>query len=400
MKSLAAFVVAIALGAVATAPARAQNAPGVTAHEIKLGQTAPYTGLGSVLSSSLSRAEIAYFKMTDDQGGVNGRKITLISLDDQFNPKRALELTKELVEQDHVAAIFSTLGPQAMATRAYLNEEGVPQLFIASSGDEAAHPRQFPWTVGGIPVLRIEGQIFGRYLLINLPKTKVGILYQADEFGEAYHKGLMQGFGDFYDKRVVAEAKFPDARAPDFTPPLQKLKAAGVDAVVLGVAPVYAMRVLNTLAALQWHPLTMIASPSSSARLLAPYGLEKLKGLMTAASYMDPGDPRWTQDGSLRPYNDFLAKYLPHAHKDDLYVLMGYVLAQAMVETLRQCGNDLSRANILRQAVNLRHFHPVGLLPGISYFTSPTRRMPIMEAALERFDGKYWVQIGEIMAGR
>jgi branched-chain amino acid transport system substrate-binding protein len=153
------------------------------------------------------------------------------------------------------------------------------------------------------------------------------------------------------------------------------------------------------MAALNWHPLTLISSPSSSVRLLASYGLEKLKGLMTAASYMDPADPRWTDDGSLKPYNAFRAKYLPGVHKDDLYAVMGYVEAQAMVRTLTQCGNDLSRGNILRQAANLRKFHPVGLLPGVHYFTSPSRRMPIMEAALERFDGKYWVQIGEIMAG-
>ncbi|MGH6991302.1 MAG: ABC transporter substrate-binding protein, partial [Stellaceae bacterium] len=298
-----------------------------------------------------------------------------------------------------VAAIFSTIGPMAMATRAYLNHMGVPQLFIASSGNEAAHPREFPWTVGGIPVLRIEGQIFGRYLLINKPKAKAGILYEQDEFGNAYHQGLMQGFGGLYHQRVAAEASFADSRTPDVATPLEKLKNAGVDAVVLGVAPQFAVRVLDGMAALHWHPLTLIPSPSSSVRLLAPYGLAKLKGLMTAASYMDPSDPRWTEDGRLKPYFAFLKKYVPGIHKNDLYALMGYVTAQAMAQTLRQCGNDLSRVNILRQAVSLRKFHPIGLLPGIHYFTSPSRRMPIMEAALERFDGKYWVQIGEIMAG-
>jgi branched-chain amino acid transport system substrate-binding protein len=395
-RALAASAAILGLG---LSPALAQNAPGVTATEITLGQTAPYTGFGSILSSSMPRAEAAYFKMIDDRGGVDGRQIKLISLDDRFQMPRALALTRELVEKDHVAAVFSTLGPMAMATRAYLNEMGVPQLFIASSGDEAAHPRQFPWTVGGIPVLRVEAQIFGRYLLINKPKAKVGILYEEDEFGNAYHTGLMQGFGGFYRQRVAAEASFQDARAPDVAAPLLKLKNAGVDAVVLGVAPQFAVRVLAAMAAADWHPLTLIASPSSSVRLLAPFGLAKLKGLMTAASYMDPSDPRWTEDGSLKAYFAFLKKYLPDMHQDDLYALMGYVSAQAMVATLKQCGNDLSRANILRQAVNLRNFHPTGLLPSIHYFTSPTRRMPIMEAALERFDGKYWVQFGEVMAG-
>jgi ABC-type branched-subunit amino acid transport system substrate-binding protein len=379
--------------------AYAENPPGITATQIKLGQTAPYSGLGSVLSGSLSRAEMAYFRMINDRGGVNGRKIDLISLDDAFDMKRAQALTKQLVEQDHVAAIFSTIGPQVGATRAYLNERGVPQLFIASSGDEASDPKHYPWTVGGISVLRIEAQIFGRYLLINQPNAKVGILYQADEFGEAYRKGLMQGFGALYTRHVAAEASFPE-NTTDFVPPLTKLKAAGVEAVVLGISPPYAVRVLKAMDGIGWHPLTLISSPSSSVRLLQPFGLARLKGLMTAASYMDPTDPRWSEDGSLKPYNDFLAKYLSGAEHDDAYLLVGYTLAQAMVQTLKQCCDDLSRENILAQATNLRNFHPIGVLPGISFFTSRTRRNPIVEAALEVFDGQHWDQVGEVMAGQ
>ncbi len=398
MKPLFALAVTLVFLA-GVAPAGAENAPGVTATEIKIGQTAPYSGLGSPLASSMPRIEMAYFHMINDQGGINGRKINLISLDDRFNPAQTLELTKKLVEEERVALIFGTTGgPQNAAIRPYLNEQHVPQLFIASTSEEAADPKQFPWTVGGMPIFRIEAQIFGRYMLVETPAAKVAVLYQNDEFGLTYLNGLKEGMRANYANRVVGEAHFEE-NGDGLDQAITALKDTGADAVLLGVSPPYAVRTLGKIDALDWHPIRFIASPSSSIGLLETVGLDKLKGLVTAASYMDPSDPRWTEDGSLKPYNELLDKYMPGGKRDDLYYVFGYVLAQALVQTLKQCGDDLSRENILAQATNLKDFHPVGLLPGVGFFTSHGRLIPIVEAAMEQFDGQYWKQVGDVMAG-
>jgi branched-chain amino acid transport system substrate-binding protein len=379
--------------------AGAENAPGVTATEIKLGQTISYSGVAAAIAGPIGESEQAYFHMINDQGGVNGRKIVLESLDDGFDPKRALELTKKMVEQDHVAAIFAPFAtPQNLAIQPYLNENGIPDLFVTTGDDWVIDRKKYPWTVGGVPVFRIEAQIFGRYILVNMPTAKVALLRSLDQMGDSYRTGLQQGMGAQYFQHVVKEVSVLDS-ATNIDAEWKALKESGASAVVVAAPPVIVARAIAMAHDGDWHPQLFIDFASSSGPALALAGLEKAKGIVTANSYLDPGDPRWATT-EAKPFNDFVAKYLAKAtHRDIGYYLAGYVSAQAMVQTLKQCGDDLSRRNIMLQATNLKDFHPVGLIPGITFFTSRTKYLPIVEAALTRFDGTHWVQFGEVMAG-
>ncbi|MGH7075360.1 MAG: ABC transporter substrate-binding protein [Stellaceae bacterium] len=388
----------LVLGAVAPA-ALAQNAPGVTATEIKLGQTQPYTGPGAPYGA-IGKAELGFFRMVNDKGGINGRKIKLISLNDKFDPAKTVALVKKLINVDKVAAIFSVQGARNnLAIRQYLNVHGIPQLFTVTGADVAGDFRHYPWTIGGTPIYRIEAQIYGRYILINHPKAKVAVLYENDGLGKAYLTGLHQAFGAAFDKHVVKIASYGPGVASIATQ-LRTLRASGADVLITAATAKYAIQAITGIYDMGWHPLHFITFTASSVpAVLEPAGLAKAKGLITATSYMNPAEPRWSEDGQLKPYNDFVKKYLAGDNPANFYYLTGYVLAQAMVRVLRKCGNDLSRRNIMIEAANLRDFHPVGLLPGVRFFTSPTQYHPIVEAALERFNGQKWQLFGEVMAG-
>lgn len=394
--TLRAFVVGAALCLAAVA-ARAENAPGVTSTEIKIGQTQPYSGPAAVFGT-VGKAEAAYFKMIDDQGGIHGRKIVLVSLDDMYDAAKTAALTKQLIEQDKVAAIFSIQGAsQNLAIEDYLNQRGIPQLFTVTGAD-IVNPRKHPWTIGGAPLYRIEAQIYGRRILIDFPKAKVAVLYRNDDFGKSYITGLHQAFGDSFDQRVVKTASYEESDA-SISPQLKALQASGADVLITAATAKHAIQAIAGVYDSGWHPTQYITFTAQSMAVLRPAGLNKAKGLISATSYMDPDDPRWTEDGSLKPYNDFVAKYLPEENRANAYLLTGYIEAQALVAVLQQCGDDLSRLNIMRQAANLKSFHPVGLLPGVSFFTSRTQYHPIVEAALERFNGQKWELFGDVMAG-
>jgi len=378
---------------------RAENAPGVTATEIKLGQVIAYSGVAAPVATPLAHAEAAYFKMVNDQGGIHGRKIVLESLDDGFDPKKSLELTKKMVEEDHVAAIFSPFAtPANIAIRDYTTANKIPQLFIMTGDDMAGDYKHYPYITGGAPVFRIEAQIFGRYILVNMPTAKVGIIHGRDEMGDAYVAGVRQGLGNLSEQRIVAIAAFDD-RAANVDDALATVKKAGADTIIIVGPPLLTAQAIAKTYNSDWAKNRFINFASSSGATLGLAGYDKATGLVTANSYADPTDPRWIEDGSVKPFRDFVAKYLPGHEGDAGYYLAGYVIAQAMAQTLIQCGDDLSRENIMAQALNLRDFHPVGLLPGISFNTSRTKHLPIVEAALQRFDGQHWQQIGEIMAG-
>jgi len=390
---------AVAAIAMAAGAARAENAPGVTATEIRLGQVIAYTGVVAPIATPVGKAELAYFQMINDQGGVNGRKIVLESLDDGFDMKKSLELTKKLIEEDHVAAIFSPFAtPANIAIRDYTTANKIPQLFVMTGDDWPGDYKRFPYVTGGAPVFRIEAQVFGRYILVNIPTAKVGILHGKDDMGDAYVTGLKQGFGKMAEQRMVAIAPFEDT-ASDIDDSLAKIKGAGADTVIIVGPPMLAAQAIAKTYNSDWAKNRFLSFASSSGSTLGIAGFDKAKGLITANSYADPTDPRWIEDGSVKPFRDFVAKYLPGHDRDIGYYLAGYVVAQAMVQTLAQCGDDLSRENIMAQALNLKDFHPVGLLPGISFNTSRTKHLPIIEAALQRFDGQHWQQIGDIMAG-
>jgi ABC-type branched-subunit amino acid transport system substrate-binding protein len=384
----------------AASAAWAENAPGVTDIEIRIGQTQPYSGPAAIFGA-VGKAEAAYFKMIGDQGGVNGRKIVLVSRDDMYDAAKTVALTKQLVEVDKVAAIFSIQGANSnLEIRDYLNRAGVPQLFTITGADVAGDFRHYPWTIGGAPLYRIEAQIYGRRITIDHPDAKVAVLYRNDDFGKSYITGLRQVFGDGFDKRVVKVASYEEGDT-SIAAQLKTLKDSGADVLITAATAKHAIQAIAGVYDLGWHPTNFITFTAQSIpAVLQPAGLEKAKGLISATSYMDPGDPRWTEDGSLKPYNEFVAKYLPGENAANAYVLTGYIEAQAMVEVLKQCGDDLSRGNIMRQAANLKNFHPIGLLPGISFFTSPRQYHPIVEAALERFNGQKWELFGDVMAGQ
>jgi len=402
MLTIRLLVIALAgmAGLCSIGTAWAANAPGITATEIKIGQTQPYSGSAAIFGA-VGKAEQAYFRMIDDQGGVNGRKIVFLSLDDAYDPGKTLELTHRLVEQDQVAAIFAIQGASHnLAIRKYLNDNGIPQLFTVTGADVAGDYQHYPWTMGGTPVYRIEAQIYGRHILIEKPDAKIAVLYQNDNFGKAYLVGLKQVFGKSYEQRVVKAASYEETDTT-IDPQIMALQASGADTLITAATAKHAVRAIAKVYDLGWHPMHFITFTASSVpTVLAPAGLDKSKGLITATSYEDPGDSRWTQDGSLAPYDALVAKYLPGEDRENFYFLVGYTVAQAMIQVLKQCGDDLSRENIMRQAASLRDFQPVGLLPGVSFFTSRTKYLPIVEAALQRFDGEKWILFGDIMAGR
>jgi ABC-type branched-subunit amino acid transport system substrate-binding protein len=384
----------------AAAPAWAENAPGVTATEIRLGQTMSYTGVAAAIAGPLGEAEQAYFRMINDQGGVNGRKIVLESRDDGFDANRALALVKKMVEEDHVAAIFSPFAtPQNLAIEPYLNARGIPDLFITTGDDWVIDRKKYPWTIGGVPVFRIEAQIFGRYILVYKPTAKVGLLRSRDQMGDSYRTGLGQGLGAQYFQMVVKDVTVDDS-ASDIDAAWQALRDAGVDTVIVAAPPRIVAPAIAKAHDGNWHPQLFINFASSSPSVLAMAGLDKATGIITANSYLDTSLPQWADSPIAKPFNDFLAKYLAKAKMKDVgYFLAAYVSAQAMVQVLKQCGDDLSRRNIMLEATNLKDFHPVGLIPGITFFTSRTKYLPIVEAALQRWDGHHWIQVGEIMAG-
>ena len=398
MRRLAAMALVWLLAA--AVPAWAENAPGITATEIKLGQTMSYTGVAASIARPLGEAEQAYFRMINDQGGINGRKIVLESLDDGFDPNRALTLVKKMVEQDHVAAIFSPFAtPQNLAIEPYLNAHGIPDLFIATGDDWVIDRKKYPWTIGGVPVFRIEAQIFGRYILVNMPTAKVGLLRGRDQMGDSYRTGLGQGLGAQYFQMVVKDVTIDDS-APNIDAAWQALREARVDAVIVAAQPRLVVPAIAKAHDGDWHPQLFINFASSTHSVLAMAGLDKATGIITANSYLDTSLPQWADSPIGKPFNDFLAKYLAKAEmKDAGYFLAAYVSAQAMVQVLKQCGDDLSRRNIMLEATNLKDFHPVGLIPGITFFTSRTKYLPIVEAAMQRWDGHHWVQVGDVMAG-
>jgi branched-chain amino acid transport system substrate-binding protein len=382
----------------ATALARKHYDPGVTDTEIKIGQTSPYSGPASAYLGGI-KAESAYFRMVNDQGGINGRKIRIISLDDGYNPAKTVELTRKLVEDEQVAFIFSSFGtPTNIAIRKYLNLRKVPDIFVASGGDMWADYKHYPWTIGLLPSYRVEAQIYAKYILREKPNAKVALLYQDDDFGKDYLNGLKDGFGADFDKRVVRQETY-QVTDPRIDSQIVSLQGSGADVLVSGTTAKFSAQTIRKLYELGWHPLHLISYGSSSlGGVLQPVGMEKAVGLITAQYSKDPADPRWKDDPGMRQWRDFMAKYLPDAARTDSIYVSGYLYAETLAQVLRQCGNDLSRENIIRQATNLHDLGGNVLLPGITINISPTNYHPIRQMQLSRFDGKTWVLFGKILA--
>ena len=397
---VSAALVLAALSCVTTQPAMAQKHydPGATDTEIKIGQTMPYSGAGSVYGT-IGKTELAYFKMINEQGGINGRKINLISLDDGYAPPRTVEQIRRLVEEDQVLFTFQVLGTaHNTAVQRYLNARKVPQLFISTGATKWGDPQHFPWTMGWLPPYQHEAGIYAKYVVQNKPSAKIAILYQNDDYGKDYLKGFKDGLGDKAPKMIVAEMSY-EPTDPTIDSQIVSLQASGADVFFDISIPKFAAQAIRKSYDTGWRPLHIINNVSSSiTATLQPAGLDKSVGLISSGYLKDPTDPAWKDDKAMKDYASFMKKYYPEANPDDTINLYGYSAAYTLVQVLKQCGDELMRENVMRQAANLKDFEVPVLLPGIKINTSPTDYYPIKQVQLMRFDGRTWVRFGELMS--
>jgi branched-chain amino acid transport system substrate-binding protein len=380
------------------APALAQKkyAPGVSNSEIRIGQTMPYSGPASAYGA-IGHAEAAYFTMLNEQGGVNGRRITLLSLDDGYSPPRTFEQTRRLVEQENVAFIFSSLGtPTGVVVHKYLNEKKVPQLFQSSGATFWGDPEHFPWTIGWQPNYQTEGAIYGRYLLQVKPNARVAVLYQNDDAGRDYVAGFKAGLGPEAAQRMIVAVATYETTDPTLESQIVTLQGSGADVLFDNSTPKFAAQAIRKVYDVGWRPLHFLMWVASSvSAVLEPAGLDKSQGLVSAAYLKDPNDPQWKDDPGMRDWLAFMQKYYPEGNLGDIFNVNGYALAQTLVQVLKQCGDDLSRENIMRQAANLDLELPM-LLPGIKVRTTPNSFYPVQRMRLARFEGKQWTLFGEL----
>ena len=397
-------ILAMAPSAIALAalPARAEKkyGPGVTDTEIKIGNTCFYSGPASSYGT-IGKAETAYFKMLNDQGGVNGRKIVFLSYDDAYSPPKTVEQTRKLVEQDGVLLMLNPLGtPTNTAIQHYLNQKKVPQLFAATGASKWDDPKHFPWTMGWQPNYQMEGRAYAAYILEHKPDGKVGVLYQNDDFGKDYLKGVKDGLGDKANSMMAVEASY-ETTDPTIDSQIIGMKAAGADVFVNTAIPKFAAQAIRKAVELEWKPLHIVSGVGNSvAGTLKPAGLENAKGLISDFFLKDPTDPQWKDDSDYKDWVTFMDKYYPEGDKTDVYNVVGPAFAQTFVRVLKQCGDDLTRENIMKEAANLHGFRVPMLLPGITINTTPTDFAPIKQIQMARFDGERWQLFGPLITGK
>ena len=396
-KRFVALLAALAVAAVAVpGMATAQTVVGVTATEIKVGNTNPYSGPASAYGT-IGKAIGAYFKKVNDEGGINGRKINYISYDDQYSPPKTVEMVRKLVEQDQVAFLFQTLGtPSNSAIHKYMNEKKVPQMFVATGATKWNDPKNFPWTMGFQPNYQTEGKIYSAYILKNVPDAKVGILYQNDDYGKDYLKGFEDGLGDAAKKLIVMKQSY-EVTDPTIDSQIANLKNSGANVFFNITIPKFAVQAIKKSSDIGWKPLHFLNNVSSSlGTVLKPAGLEASRGLITALYMKEITDPQWKNDKGYLDWAAWMKKYYPEGALDDQFNAYGYNVAILMTQVLKQCGNDLSRENIMKQAANVKNFELPLLLPGIKINTSPTDFAPIEQEQLAKFDGERWALFGEM----
>ncbi|MDB5872588.1 MAG: branched-chain amino acid transporter substrate-binding protein [Ramlibacter sp.] len=375
--------------------ALAQSAP----KEIKLGQTMPYSGPASAYAT-IGKVQQAYFKMINEKGGVNGRTINLISVDDGYSPPKAVEQVRKLVEQDEVLALFQTLGtPSNSAIHKYVNGKKVPHLFLATGATKWNDPKNYPWTMGFNLSYQTEGAIYGRYLLKNKPNAKVAVLYQNDDYGKDVLAGVKQVLSGANAKMIVAEATY-EVTDPTVDSQILTLKASGADTFINITTPKFAAQAIRKVYDSGWRPLHLLNNVGASVgSVLTPAGLDKSVDVITVQYYKDATDPQWKDDPAMLEWRAFMARYYREGNVEDASNIYGYITAQLMVQVLKQCGNDLSRENIMKQASSLKNFKQSLLLPGITVNTSANDYAPIDQAQLSKFNGKQWVLFGDVIGG-
>jgi len=390
---------ALAAAASAAVPltARAQGTPGVTATELRIGSTTSFSGPVSALGT-INKVQSAYFRMLNEQGGIAGRKINYIVYDDGFAPPKTLEQTRRLVEQDEVAFLFSQLGtgPNSAIVK-YVNQVGVPHLFLSVNGDKWGDYRQYPWTMPFAPSSRIEVQIFIKHALAQKPNSKIAILYQNDDFGRDFITGAKEALGAKYESTVKALSY--EVTDPTIDSQLIELKSSGAEVLISGVTGKFGAMSIRRVSELDWKALHFVASGVSSiTATINPAGPERAIGVVTSVYTKDPSDPAWNDDPGMKGYKAFMAKWFPEGNPIDGYNSYGYMVATVLHRLLEQCNGDFSRKSIMAQANNLKELESPILLPGIRINTSPTNHHPLRQMQLQRWNGKGWERFGSIIS--
>src|ERR1039457_4612337 len=397
---IAAFATAvIAFGAMSGgALAQKKYDTGATDTEIKIGNIMPYSGPASAYGV-IGKTEDAYFRKINAEGGINGRKINFVSYDDGYSPPKAVEQARKLVESDEVLFIFNSLGtPSNSAIQKYMNEKKVPQLFVATGATKWNDQKNFPWTMGWQPNYQSEARIYAKYILKEKPNAKIAVLYQNDDYGKDYLKGLKDGLGA-KASMIITEESY-ETTEPTIDSHIVKLKSTGADVFFNVTTPKFAAQAIKKNAEIEWKPMQIVANVSASVgSVLQPAGFENAQGLLSATYVKDGVDPQWKDDPGMKKWSAFIDKYMPGANRSDGNLVYGYGVAQTLVETLRLCGDDLTRANVMKQAASLKDFTPDTLLPGVKINTSATDFAPLSELQMMRFKGEKWELFGDIISG-
>jgi branched-chain amino acid transport system substrate-binding protein len=372
---------------------------GATDTEIKIGNIMPYSGPASAYGV-IGKTEEAYFRKINTEGGINGRKITFISYDDGYSPPKTVEQARKLVESDEVLFIFNSLGtPPNSAIQKYMNTKKVPQLFVATGATKWNDPKDFPWTMGWQPNYQSESRIYAKYILKEKPNARIAVLYQNDDYGKDYLKGLKDGLGAKAATMIVAEESY-ETTEPTIDSHVVNLKATGADVFFNVTTPKFAAQAIKKIAEIGWTPLHFLNNVSASVgSVIKPAGFDNSQGIISSNYLKDPTDPQWKNDAGMKAWNEFLDKYYPEANRADLNVMYGYTVAQGLVHVLKTCGDDLTRENIMKQAASIRDLELGGLLPGIKVNTSASNFAPISQLQLMKFNGSQWDLFGDIISG-
>ena len=390
-RSVLVVVSAILLGVCPFGASAAEKkyGPGVTDTDIKIGQTVPYSGPASAFSS-YGRVMAGYFQMLNEKGGINGRKVNLLSLDNAFSPPKALEQTRKLVEDDEVLADVGTVGTVPnIAIQKYLNQNKIPHVFASAGGRRFNDPQNFPWTVPSYPAFQMEGATFGKYILKNLPNAKIAVLYQNDDYGKDFLTGLKDALGSDANK-IIAEANY-ELSYPTIDSQVIQLKASGADTLLHFTTPKFAAQALKKVQELGWKPTQFLASPTNSVQtVLTPAGLENVQGILTTQFTKQAGDPAWAQDPEVIDYIAFMKKWAPNDSPNDFIALSGYINAQLIARALRRCGDDLTRDNLLAQATNFKSERVTMLLPGVELNNSKEDYAPYRSLRMAKFENTSW----------
>src|SRR3954470_6972930 len=398
---LGAFAAALVLLAATSSGALAQKKYDVGASdtEIKIGNIMPYSGPASAYGV-IGKTEEAYFKKINAEGGINGRKINFVSYDDGYSPPKTVEQARKLVESDEVLLIFNSLGtPPNTAIQKYMNTKKVPQLFVATGATKWNDPKENPWTMGWQPNYQSESQIYAKYILKNHPNAKIAVLYQNDDYGKDYLKGLKDGLGAKAASMIIVEESY-ETSEPSIDGHIVKLKSLNADVFFNVTTPKFAAQAIKKMAEIEWKPLHLLNNVSASVgSVMKPAGFEASQNIISSAYLKDTSDPQWKDDAGMKAFDEFLAKYFPEGNRIDGSVMYAYTVSQGLVHVLKACGDNLTRENIMKQAASIRDLELGGLLPGIKVNTSASDFAPISQLQLERFKGEKWDLFGDVISG-